>query len=266
MILSLPGRTLDCARPRIMGILNVTPDSFSDGGQHQDVRSAAEYAFRMADEGADMIDIGGESTRPGHSPVTAEEEISRVLPVLKEILPSLSVPVSVDTMKPSVAEACLSAGADMINDVNGLRADGMMELLASSGASAVVMHMHGDPGGMHDDVMRGDAVSQVADFLRGRIEAAEEAGIPRGRLVMDPGIGFGKTPEQNMAILKDPEAFSFGLPVLMAPSRKRFLAYGFPGMDRDAATVESVKITLEMGANIVRVHDVGPVRALISRI
>lgn len=249
-------------RPRIMGILNVTPDSFSDGGLH--VRDALEHAFRMIDEGADIIDIGGESTRPGFTPVSAAEEIGRILPVLRDLVGSAGVPISVDTMKPEVAEAAIGAGADIINDVYGLRAEGMAPLIASSGVATVIMHMHGDPCNLHSETMEGDAVSGIIEFLRERKAAALEAGIREDSIIMDPGVGFGKSHSQNEEIIESAGEFSFGNPVLVGASRKRFLKIRLPGMSTDEATAQISLRAVRAGADMVRVHDVGAMRRALE--
>ena len=245
--------------PLVMGVLNVTPDSFSDGGSWTDPDAAVRHAFEMIDQGADIIDIGGESTRPNAAPVTAVEELSRLEPVLRALIPSVDVPVSVDTMKTAVAERCVSLGAVIVNDVNGLRDDGMMELCASTGVHAVVMHMNGVPRTM-PAAMGPGFMDEIRAFLRERTEAALDAGIRRDRLVMDPGIGFGKDPEQNMRILRSSAFFSDGFPVLSGSSRKRFLAVGFPGMERDEASAEAARVAADSGADVVRVHNVGLTR------
>ena len=246
-----------------MGILNVTPDSFSDGGSWTDPREAVRHALDMIDRGADIIDIGGESTRPNSAPVPADEEIARLEPVLRELIPSISVPVSVDTMKARVAERCIDLGAAMINDVYGLRDEGMAELCASTGVHAVIMHMNGMPKTMPAS-MGGDVKQQVRDFLRERTQAALDAGMREDRIILDPGIGFGKDPDENMAILRDSAYFSDGYPVLSGSSRKRFLATWFPGMDRDEASAEAARIAADSGADIVRVHNVGATRLRVS--
>ena len=243
-------------RPAVMGILNVTPDSFSDGGCWLSPGDAVEHAFGMEDSGADIIDIGAESTRPSASPVTAEEELSRLVPVLKDLVPSLSVPVSVDTMKAEVAAKALDLGAEMINDVLGLRGEGMLETCAESGAAVVIMHMPGTMDSVHSTVMGEDYMEEIRSFLRKRTEAALDAGIRRDRIVLDPGIGFGKTPEQNAVLMRSATYFSDGYPVLIAPSRKRFLSHAFPGKDREEATLMAVNQASEWGADVVRVHDV----------
>ena len=240
-----------------MGILNVTPDSFSDGGMWSDPQAAVRHAFQLIDDGAAVIDIGGESTRPFSDPVSAEEELSRLLPVLRDLVPSVSVPVSVDTMKTSVAERCIGLGADIVNDVCGLRDAGMPELCAQTGVGVVIMHMHGTPKVMQSSVMPNEGfMESVRGFLRERTQVALDAGIPRDKIIVDPGVGFGKTADQNMMILEDSGYFSDGFPVLVGSSRKRFLSEKFPSMDRDTASAEAALISIRSGADIVRVHDV----------
>lgn len=250
--------------PLIMGILNTTPDSCSDGGLWTDPRAAVRHALDMADQGADIIDIGGESTRPNSQPVTAEEELSRLVPVLRDLAPSVDVPISVDTMKAEVAERCVSLGASIVNDVLGLRGPGMLEVCASSGVHVVIMHMNGEPKTM-PAAMEGDFMGGIRSFLAERAEAALEAGIGRDRIVLDPGIGFGKDPDQNMEILESSSYFSLGYPVLSASSRKRFIAVKFPGTDRDEASAEAAVIAARSGADIVRVHDVARTRDALDR-
>lgn len=240
-------------RPLIMGILNVTPDSFSDGGEYYS-GGAVEHALQMIDDGADVIDIGGESTRPGSSPIAAEEEISRIVPVIRELSAVTDVPISVDTMKARVAEAALGAGADIINDVCGLRADGMMELAGSSGVPVIIMHMHGAPKTMQIDPISDNAVGIVSDFFKERIASALNHGVKD--IILDPGIGFGKTYDQNMELIDHASDLSFGYPVLIAASRKKFLNHYYPGMDRDEATVKASMRAVEHGADMVRVHNV----------
>ena len=249
--------------PLIMGILNVTPDSFSDGGCWTDVDAAVRHAFEMIDQGADIIDVGGESTRPNSEPVSAEEEIARLEPVLRELIPSIDVPVSVDTMKAAVAERCIGLGASIINDVYGLRDEGMVELCASTGVHVVIMHMNGMPKHMPAS-MEGDFMNDIRSFLRGRCDAALDAGMRRDCIILDPGIGFGKDPEQNWSILNNSAFFSDGYPVLSASSRKRFLAVKFPDMDRDGASAAAARIAADSGADMVRVHDVARTRVTIS--
>ncbi len=242
--------------PLVMGILNVTPDSFSDGGTWTDPSVAVRHAFEMIDQGADIIDIGGESTRPFSDPVSADDEIARLEPVLKELLPSISVPVSVDTMKTRVASRCVDLGVDMVNDVYGLRDDGMLKVCADSGVAVVIMHMHGMPKTMQTSVMGEGYMDEIRGFLRERTEAALYAGVSEDKIILDPGMGFGKSFDQNMDILRNSSFFSDGYPVLMGSSRKRFLSEKFKGMDRDDASAEAAAISVDSGADIVRVHDV----------
>lgn len=242
------------SRPRIMGILNVTPDSFSDGGLYYS-GGAVEHALEMVEAGADYIDIGGESTRPGSDPVLPEEQIRRIVPVIKELAPVTDVPISVDTMDAKVARAALDAGADIINDVNGLRSEGMMELASSAGVPVVIMHMNGEPKTMQIHPMEGSVVGEIAAFLKERCDTAKEYGIRD--IILDPGIGFGKTVAQNMEIIENVSSFSFGCPVLIGASRKRFLSEIYPGTDRDEATVRVSLKAIGHGADIVRVHNVG---------
>ena len=243
-------------RPWVMGILNVTPDSFSDGGEWTNVDAAVDHAIRMVDDGADVIDIGGESTRPGSTPVSVEEELSRLEPVLKALVPSIDVPVSVDTMKPAVAERCIRLGVSMVNDVMGLRADGMLEVCADGGVSVVIMHMDGDMSSVHSGVMDGDYMGCIRGFLQDRVDKALDAGIPPDDIILDPGIGFGKTVEQNLEILRNPLYFSKDYPVLTASSRKRFLKEVYLGMDPDEASALAALESVNAGASMVRVHDV----------
>lgn len=242
--------------PLIMGILNVTPDSFSDGGRWNTVDAALSHAFDMVDQGADIIDVGAESTRPGHSPVSREEELARLEPVLRELIPSVDVPVSVDTMKAEVAERCLSLGADVINDVNGLRDPGMMDVCASSGAYVVIMHMPGDQGSVHSTDMGEGFAQEILGFLRERTALALESGIRDDRIILDPGIGFGKTVEQNSWILDHSSYFSDGHPVLSGSSRKRFVRATYEGWDIDEASADAARRAVDSGAFIVRVHNV----------
>ena len=248
--------------PRIMGILNITPDSFSDGGLYYS-GGAAEHAVEMVEAGADIIDIGGESTRPGSDPVSPQEQIGRIVPVIRELAPSISVPISVDTMDVEVARAALDAGADIINDVNGLRSEGMLELASSVGAPVIIMHMNGRPKTMQVRPMEGRVTGTIAAFLKERCDIAGEYGIKD--ITLDPGIGFGKTAEQNMEIIENVSEFSFGHPVLIGASRKRFLSEMFPGTDRDEATVRISLRAIENGADIVRVHNVRMMKEALQR-
>lgn len=257
----LPSGRLRADRTLVMGILNVTPDSFSDGRPLGNDAAFAR-AERLISEGADMIDVGGESTRPGWRPVSVEEEISRVVPVVREIAASFDVPISVDTMKPEVARAAMEAGASIINDVNGLRNEGMMPAVKETGAAAVIMHMRGTPSNMHAEVdasAYGDVVADVMWYLNGRINAAEEAGIEREKLIIDPGLGFGKTFEHNIELLRRcREMRCLGAPVLIGASRKRFIGHltGVEPERRLGGSVGAAVMAAESGASIVRVHDV----------
>ena len=250
-------------RPMIMGILNVTPDSFSDGGLYYQ-KGAVEHALSMIDEGADIIDIGGESTRPGSEPVPAEEEIRRIVPVIKELSSVSDIPISVDTMKTEVAEAALDAGADIINDVNGIRSEGMAELISSAGVPVIIMHMKGMPKTMQLEPMQGKVTADIVEFLKERCEYAADFGIKD--IILDPGVGFGKTAEQNVEIIDNASAFSLGHPVLIGASRKRFLPFAYPDMDRDEATVAVSIRALDAGADIVRVHNVGMMRRALDQL
>lgn len=258
------GGSITYEHPVIMGILNVTPDSFSDGGAYAKLNSAAEHAFRLIDEGAGILDIGAESTRPGWKPVSAEEEIERLVPVIKEIAPSCDVPISVDTMKTRVAEAALDAGADIINDVYGLRWEGMAELAASAGVPVIIMHMYGEPESMHSDLMTGNVLPQIKEFFEERTKAALDAGIERNRIILDPGIGFGKTGAQNAEIMQSAYYFRGDHPVLIGSSRKRFLTAAL-GSNDDAASAKAAAIAADGGANIVRVHNVKATKDALYR-
>lgn len=253
----------------VMGVLNVTPDSFSDGGLHRGTPGAVTHGRRLAADGADVIDVGGESTRPGAEPVPAREERRRVLPVIEELAP-LGVPISVDTMKADVAAAALDRGASIVNDVSAGRADPeMLPLVAERNAGLVLMHMRGEPRTMQRDPRYGDVVAEVTAFLLERVAAARAAGVVDRRIVVDPGIGFGKTAEHSWTLLgATPElARRLGHPLLVGVSRKSFLtAVGAPGhpIERDGATVVASVWALRHGASMVRVHDVAACRAAID--
>lgn len=249
--------------PIVMGILNATPDSFSDGGRCLHLESAVEHAFDMIDAGAEIIDIGAESTRPGFSPVDAEEELRRLIPIVERLSDSTDAILSVDTMKADVARAAVSAGAHMINDVNALRGDGMMDFIAESQVPAVIVHMNGTPADTHQRVMDDPVIPVIKGFLSERVDAAVSAGVRRESIVVDPGIGFGKTMEQNAEIIMNADKLASDSPLLIAASRKRVLAHMFPGMDPDEATATVSRIVAKKGADIVRVHDVaGTVNAI----
>ena len=248
-------------RPMVMGILNVTPDSFSDGGRYLS-GNALEHALEMLDQGADIIDIGGESTRPGSDPVPSEIEIERIVPVIRELSSVSDIPISVDTMKPKVAYAALDAGADIVNDVNGLRTEGMMDVVSSAGVPAIIMHMKGMPKTMQLEPMQGKVTGDIVDFLKERCDYAADFGIKD--IILDPGVGFGKTAEQNVEIIDNSSAFSLGHPVLIGASRKRFLPSVYPDMDRDEATVAVSLRALDAGADIVRVHNVAMMKKALQ--
>jgi dihydropteroate synthase len=250
---------LDLDAPVVMGILNVTPDSFSDGGRFLELNAALEQAGRLADEGAAMIDVGGESTRPGAAPVSVDEELRRVIPVVDRLASALAIPVSVDTRTPAVMKESIAAGASMINDVMALRAPGALEAVAASGAAVCLMHMQGEPRTMQDEPRYADVVGEVRDFLGKRVAACVAAGIARSRLVIDPGFGFGKSLEHNLELLRGLPAFAAaGLPVLAGLSRKRMIdaLTGREEGDRLAGSVALAVMAVMNGARIVRAHDV----------
>jgi dihydropteroate synthase len=257
------------SRTLIMGVLNVTPDSFSDGGRYTSVEAAAAHASRLAEEGADIIDIGGESTRPGADPVSLEEELRRVIPVVEAVRAELpEICISVDTYKAKVAEEALRAGADMINDVSALRFDpDMVRVAAEAGAPIVLMHMLGTPKTMQQDPTYDDVVGEISAFLGERISWAVSQGIERERIIIDPGIGFGKRPEHNTEILRRlGELKALGRPILLGTSRKSFLGAltKRPVEERLEETIASVVIGALHGADIVRVHDVGAVKYALT--
>jgi dihydropteroate synthase len=248
----------DLSRPLVMGIVNVTPDSFSDGGRHLDSGAALAHAHELIAEGADIIDIGGESTRPGASPVGVQEEMERVMPVI-EGLHGAPVPVSIDTCKPEVMRAALAAGASMVNDINALQQPEALAAVAASDAAVCLMHMRGTPQTMQLEPQYRDVVGEVKEFLRGRIAAAEAAGIARNRIVADPGFGFGKTLVHNLELLRGLSALNeLGVPLLAGLSRKSMLG-AITGQDaehRVHASVAAALLAVQRGAKIVRVHDV----------
>jgi dihydropteroate synthase len=248
--------------PLIMGVVNVTPDSFSDGGEHFGTEAAVAHARRLVDEGADIVDLGGESSRPGAQPVALEEEARRVLPVLERLV-ALDVPVSIDTTKPALMRRALAAGAAMVNDITALRAEGALEALAASQAAVCLMHMQGEPRTMQAEPRYRDVVAEVDAFLRERAAAAIAAGIAAGRIVLDPGFGFGKTAAHNLELLRAlPRLSQIGHPLLAGLSRKslfgRITGRG-PG-ERAHASVAGALLAAQRGAAIVRVHDVAATR------
>jgi dihydropteroate synthase len=260
-VLDCGGRPLDLSRPAVMGILNITPDSFSDGGVFLSRENAIAHARRMADEGADIIDVGGESTRPGAQPVSAQEEMDRVIPVIEALRGKISLPISIDTSKPEVMRAAVAAGAGFINDVRALRDEGALETAASLQVPVCLMHMQGEPRGMQENPRYRDVLSDIGDFLRARLQAAQAAGIPAQHLVIDPGFGFGKTLEHNLELLRGLKKLqSLGAPILVGLSRKSLIgkALGLPVEGRLQASVALALMAVQNGARLVRVHDVGP--------
>ncbi|MCB1788108.1 MAG: dihydropteroate synthase [Gammaproteobacteria bacterium] len=242
-----------------MGILNVTPDSFSDGGRFVDLDDALRQAEQMAEQGADIIDVGGESTRPGAAAVGLDEEMARVLPVIERLHAALDLPLSIDTSKPEVMRAAVAAGAAMINDVSALHAPGAIEAAAETGAAVCLMHMQGEPRTMQSSPQYDDVVADILKYLDGRIAACVAGGVARGRLLVDPGFGFGKTLAHNLALLGGLERFrELGLPVLVGISRKSMLG-AVTGRDVDerlAASIAAAVMAVERGASVIRVHDV----------
>ncbi len=254
------GRLLRLDRARVMGIVNVTPDSFSDGGEHASVEAAIAHGLRLAAEGADLLDVGGESTRPGAAEVDVVEELRRVLPVIEHLVAHTGLPISVDTSKPEVMRAAVAAGAGMINDVFALRRDGALDAAAELGVPVVLMHMQGMPHDMQAAPQYDDVVSEVHRFLAERVFVAEMAGIAKKQLVIDPGFGFGKNLEHNLALLAGLERLSdLGLPVLAGLSRKRSIAEltGREAVaERVHGSVAAHLIAAQRGAMLLRVHDV----------
>jgi dihydropteroate synthase len=258
---------IDLSRPKVMGIVNVTPDSFSDGGRYASTRSALAHCERLLVEGAHILDIGGESSRPGTPPVPLEEELARVLPVLRDAV-TLGVPISVDTYKPEVMQQVLDLGADIINDIWALRRSGAREVVAAHPTCGIcLMHMHGEPRTMQRSPMEGDAVPEVAAFLAEAARALVDAGVDRSRIVWDGGVGFGKTVEQNFALLaRQGELLASGYPLLAGWSRKSSLGTvtGLPVNERLAPSIAAAVLAVERGARIVRVHDVKETLAALN--
>ncbi len=253
-------------RPLVAGVVNVTPDSFSDGGRSLEPGDAIAHAQRLIDEGADLIDIGAESSRPGAGSVSAEQELSRLMPVLDGLRAS-PIPISIDTTKPEVMRAVIDAGAAMINDVNALRAPGALETVADSTAGACLMHMQGEPRTMQQSPSYGDVVAEVRAFLAERVAAAEARGIARERIVIDPGFGFGKTAAHNFELLRHLRRFAeMGLPVMVGWSRKSTLGAvtGRRAGERLAGSIAAALLAVQHGATIVRVHDVAATRDALA--
>jgi dihydropteroate synthase len=259
------GRRLTFDRPLVLGIVNVTPDSFSDGGRHADPAAAVDHALRLVADGADLLDVGGESTRPGSHPVTLEDELRRVVPVVRELAKRTGVPISVDTSKAAVARQVLDAGACIVNDVTGLRGDPEMAgVCAETGAGVIVMHMQGTPATMQANPTYADVVREIDAFFAERLRSLAEAGVAAEAVCLDPGIGFGKTREHNLTLLANLGAFRrHGRPVCLGVSRKGFLGTitGRALADRMPASLAAACFAVAAGAaQVLRVHDVGPTR------
>jgi dihydropteroate synthase len=262
-------RTLECGpRTLVMGILNVTPDSFSDGGRYLDHEAAVEHGLRMVEEGADLLDVGGESTRPGSDAVSVEDELARVLPVVKRLAAEVGVPISIDTRKADVAAPALDAGATIVNDVSAGRDPRMFDVTRATDAGLVLMHMLGEPKTMQDEPHYEDVVREVHEYLAVRIQAAEEAGIAADRIAADPGLGFGKTTAHSLELMRSIDAFlDLEVPILVGPSRKSFIGdalEGVPVDQRMEGTAGAVAWMAGRGAHIVRVHDVGAMVKVVS--
>ena len=265
--LTIGNQHFDLSRSIVMGILNTTPDSFSDGGRFDLVETAVAHALRMEREGADIIDIGGESTRPGAQAVTVNEELERVIPVIRVLRKQTTIPISIDTSKPEVMQAAVEAGADMVNDVNALQADGAIRTCVELGVPVCLMHMQGEPRTMQQDPQYDDVVRDVAGFLRQRTRACIDAGVDRDRIKLDPGFGFGKTLRHNMQLLNGLDAISgLELPVLVGLSRKSMLGaiIDKPVDQRVYASVAAAVIARGKGAHVFRVHDVSPTRDALA--
>lgn len=265
--LDCAGRPLKLDRPRILGIVNVTPDSFSDGGAHASAQAAIEHGLKLVEAGADALDIGGESTRPGADAVPLDVELARVLPVVEGLARATNVPLSIDTFKPEVMRAAVAAGAGLINDICALTQDGALEAAAALGVPVILMHMQGEPRTMQDAPHYDDVVGQVRSFLADRLFACELAGIPKARLVVDPGFGFGKNLDHNLQLLARLDAFAdLGVPLLAGLSRKRMLGEitGRDVGDRVAGSVAAHLIAAQRGAMLLRVHDVAPLRDALA--
>jgi len=259
MQLDCNGKLLDLLRPQVMGVLNVTPDSFSDGGDFFSPEKAVQHALDMEAEGAAIIDVGGESTRPGAAEVSLQEELDRVIPVIEAPQFRLGIPISIDTQKPQVMRAAVAAGAGLINDVNALRADGAVEAAAACGVPVCLMHMQGDPRTMQANPAYRDVVGEVRDFLVQRARVCEQAGIPAQRILLDPGFGFGKTVEQNLGLLAGLATLAdTQYPLLVGLSRKSMIGklLGLEVSERLPASLALAVLAVERGALLVRAHDV----------
>ncbi|HMB57161.1 MAG TPA: dihydropteroate synthase [Arenimonas sp.] len=265
--LDCAGRKLRLDHPRLMAIVNVTPDSFSDGGAHAIVDAAVAHALKLAEEGADILDIGGESTRPGAQEISIDEELQRVIPVIERLAKQTTLPISIDTSKPEVMRAAVTAGAGMINDVRALRRDGALDVVAALAVPVCLMHMQGEPGDMQDAPQYDDVVAQVHGFLAQRLFACEMAGIAKKNLVIDPGFGFGKDLEHNLQLLAHLRRFTeLGVPVLAGLSRKGMIGKltGRELPERMVGSVAAALIAAQNGAMILRVHDVAATRDALA--
>jgi len=259
-VLDCAGRKLVLDRPRVVGIINVTPDSFSDGGKHADTEAAVAHALKLVGEGADMLDIGGESTRPGAADVSLDEELARVVPLIERLVALTELPISIDTSKPEVMRAAVAAGAGMINDVYALRREGALDAVAELGVPVCLMHMQGEPRSMQDAPQYDDVVGEVHRFLMDRLFACELAGIDKRKVMVDPGFGFGKDLEHNLALLRALERFGdLGSGAYVGLSRKSMIGKltgrGDPA-ERATGSVAAALIAVQRGARMVRVHDV----------
>jgi len=261
-------KDIDLTQPVVMGILNVTPDSFSDGGKFYSEENALEHARKMIEDGAGIIDVGGESTRPGSKPVSTDEEISRIFPIIKKIASESSIPISIDTRKSEVARAALEAGASIVNDISALGDQEMAKVVRESSAGVVLMHIHGDPETMQENPLDEKIVlEEVKKGLQDRIEYALQSGIEKSRIVIDPGIGFGKTFKANEVLIKKLDKFlDLGFPILVGASRKRFLGEitGEPPEKRLAGSLAAHIIAYQNGASIIRTHDVKETKSALK--
>jgi dihydropteroate synthase len=264
MIFNCGNFQLDLATPRVMGIVNVTPDSFYDGGKFSQANLAIEHALKLALEGADILDVGGESTRPNATPVSLQEELDRVIPVIEELAKQVNIPISIDTYKPAVMQAAIAAGASMVNDVRALQEDGAIELVAKTNVGVCLMHMQGSPQTMQNNPQYNNVVNDVKSFLQARLKASIHAGLRPSQIVLDPGFGFGKTRQHNITLIQQLESFAdLGQPLLVGLSRKSVLGQistgQVTGNDVDArlyASIAASVISAMKGAKILRVHDV----------
>jgi dihydropteroate synthase len=269
MVMDCGGRSLDLGRVAVMGVLNLTPDSFSDGGLFMSRDQAVSHALKMANEGADIIDVGAESTRPGALAISAQEELDRVLPVIETLRRELDIPISVDTSKPQIMREAVSGGVGMINDVKALREDNALATVAALDVPVCLMHMQGEPRSMQTNPIYEDVVREVRDFLSTRRQACLDAGIDEKKILIDPGFGFGKTLEHNLELLRNlSELKSVGAPLLVGLSRKSMIgkAIGLPVDKRLHASVALAILAVRNGANVIRLHDVAATREAVRMV